>query len=112
MTAWWAALKTDAEAQFDTDGLDNPVRRYYSEILFLADFDVGLVFCVVALDGCGVGAAIVDRNLLENAILIYRFAQEPQRCFSGRAWPSIGSPRGAGFIDSPARVFPRSLHLT
>jgi hypothetical protein len=36
------------------------------------------MFCVVAFDRRRVGAALVDRDLLGNAMMAYRLAQEPQ----------------------------------
>ncbi len=50
----------------------------FDDIFVLPDFnDVGLVFGVVALDGCRVGAALVDRDLLWHTMLTNRLAKEP-----------------------------------
>jgi len=52
------------------------------QIFVLTDFDVRLVFHVVALDRRRVGATLVDCDLLWRAMMADRLAQEPQRGFT------------------------------
>ena len=47
------------------------------QIFDLADFDAGRMLRVVTVERRRVGAAFFDRNLLGNAVLTNRLAQEP-----------------------------------
>jgi hypothetical protein len=66
---------------------------------------------VLAFNRRRVGAALGDRDLLGNAMLTNRFAQEPQRGFAITLDRQQEVPRGAGLIDSPIQIFSLDLHI-
>src|SRR5208283_4641076 len=75
------------------------------------DFDVRLMFCAVAFDRRRVGAALVDRDLLGNAMMAYRLAQEPQ---CGTTIPLGGQQEvygGASSINRPIQIFPGTFDI-
>jgi hypothetical protein len=74
------------------------------------DFDIRLVVRIVALDRRGVGAALIDCDLLRRAVLTDRSAQEPTP-LCDPAWLSAGSPGGAGLVDGPIEIFPGAFDL-
>ena len=49
------------------------------EVFDLADFDVRIMLLVIAFDRRGIGAALVDRDLLGRTLTGDRFAQKAQR---------------------------------
>ena len=63
------------------------------------DFDVRLVFLVVAFDRRRIGAALVDRDLLWHAILTDRPAQKAQRRFAIPLGRQQEIHRSAGLVD-------------
>ena len=82
------------------------------QIFDLTDFDVSLMFSIVAFDRRRVGAALVDRDLLRRAMLADRLAQKAQRGF---VIPLCGQQeihRRACLVDRPIQIFPAAFDFT
>ncbi len=51
------------------------------QVFDLPDLDLLTGFLLERLDGCGIGAALVDRNLFRQTVLLDRFIEKTQSGF-------------------------------
>src|SRR6185312_633107 len=79
------------------------------EVFDLADLDIRIMLLVIAFDRRGVGAALVDRDLLGLAMTADRLAQKAQRRPAVAFGRQQKVNRVAGLVDGSVQVFPLAL---